>query len=183
MGRSTVCALIAMLITGHAAALPLPPVEECVRLALQRAPSAQAAEADLHAAQARVRAARAAAEAARQDAEAVRSETWPHLALNADGGFLGVDPGPTFRNDGGGQFLLGFNVPLFDGGAVAARSAAASAVHPSAQANVGQIRQTLAIALTRARADAQRARADAVAWQRAQPAVPTDRKTRSTCTA
>ena len=115
--------------------------------------------------------ARASAEAARHDADAARSEAWPHLALNADGGFLGVDPGPTFRNDGGGQFLFGFNVPLFDGGAIAARTAAATAVHASAEANIGQIRQTLAIALTHARADAQRARADALAWQRAQPAA------------
>ncbi|HSP99786.1 MAG TPA: TolC family protein [Candidatus Dormibacteraeota bacterium] len=115
--------------------------------------------------------ARAAAEAARHDADAARSEGRGHLALNADGGFLGVDPGPTFRNDGGGQFLFGFSIPLFDGGAIAARTAAATAVSASAEANVGQVRQDLAIALTHARADSQRARADAIAWRRAQPAA------------
>ncbi len=115
--------------------------------------------------------ARAAAEAARRDADAARSEGRGHLALNADGGFLGVNPGPTFRDNGGGQFLFGFSIPLFDGGAIAARTAAATAVSASAEANVGEVRQTLAIALTHVRADAQRARADAIAWQRAQPAA------------
>ena len=86
--------------------------------------------------------ARAAAEAARHDADAARSEGRGHLALNADGGFLGVNPGPTFRDNGGGEFLFGFSMPLFDGGAIAARTAAATAVSASAEANVGQVRQT-----------------------------------------
>lgn len=115
--------------------------------------------------------ARATAEAARRDADVARSEGRGHLALNADGGFLGVDPGPTFRDNGGGQFLFGFSIPLFDGGAIAARAAAATAVSAGAEANVGQVRQDLVIALTRARAGAQRAGADAVAWRRVQPAA------------
>jgi outer membrane protein TolC len=115
--------------------------------------------------------ARAAADAAQRDADAVRSEARAHLALTADGGFLGVDPGPTFRNNGGGQFLVGFSLPLFDGGAIAARSAAAAAVTASAEANVVQVRQTIAIELARIRSEAQRAQADVEAWQRALPAA------------
>jgi adhesin transport system outer membrane protein len=115
--------------------------------------------------------ARAAAEAAQHDADAVRSEGRPHLALNADGGFLGVNFAPTFRNNGGGEFLFGFSLPLFDGGAIAARTAAAEAVRASAEANVAQVRQTIAIALAHARTDAQRAQADAAAWQDKLPAA------------
>lgn len=115
--------------------------------------------------------ARASAEAARRDADVARSEGRGHLGLNADGGFLGVNPVPTFRDNGGGEFLFGFTMPLFDGGAIAARTAAATAASASAEANVGQVRQDLRIALTRARADAQRAGADIVAWQRLQPAA------------
>ena len=59
MERTAAGALAALLITSTALAAPLP-VDECVRLALARAPSARAADADLRAAQARVRAARAA---------------------------------------------------------------------------------------------------------------------------
>lgn len=115
--------------------------------------------------------ARAAADAARRDADAVRSEARSHLALTADGGFLGVNPGPTFRNNGGGQFLVGFTLPLFDGGAIAARIAAAAATTASADANVTQVRETIAIELARVRSDAQRAHADAEAWERALPAA------------
>lgn len=115
--------------------------------------------------------ARATAAAARYDAEAARSEGRGHLALNADGGFLGVNPVPTFRDNGGGEFLFGFSMPLFDGGAIAARTAAAVAESASADARVGQVRQDLAIALTNARSDGQRAHADAIAWRRAQPAA------------
>lgn len=115
--------------------------------------------------------ARASADAARHDAEAVRSEGAAHLAINADGGFLGVNPIPTFRDNAGGEFLLGFTIPLFDGGAIAARSAAATAVSASAAATVAQVRETLTIALTHARADAQRADADAAAWTALQPAT------------
>ncbi|MFN8640669.1 MAG: TolC family protein [Candidatus Binatia bacterium] len=115
--------------------------------------------------------ARAGADAARHDVDVARSEGGLQLALNADGGFLGVNPGPTFRNDGGGQFLFGFSVPLFDGGAIAARAAAATAASASAAANVEEVRQTLVIALARARADARRAHADARAWAAAQPAA------------
>ena len=113
--------------------------------------------------------ARASADAARRDADAIRSEGRGRLALTADGGFLGVDPGKTFRDNGGGEFLLGFILPLFDGGALSARVAAASAATASAEAKVRQARQTLVIALARLRADALRAQADAEAWQRALP--------------
>ena len=115
--------------------------------------------------------ARATADAAQRDADAVRSEGRAHLALNADGGFLGVNPGPTFRDNGGGEFLFGFSLPLFDGGAIAARTAAAEAVRASAEANVDEVRQTIVIALAHARSDAQRSQADATAWQRQLPAA------------
>jgi adhesin transport system outer membrane protein len=115
--------------------------------------------------------ARAAADAARHDADVARSDGRGHLALNADGGFLGVNPGPTFRDNGGGQFLFGFSIPLFDGGAISARTAAAVAASDSAAANVGQVRQDLVISLTHARAESRRAHADALAWRRTQPAA------------
>lgn len=115
--------------------------------------------------------ARAGADAARHDADAARSEGRPQLTLNADGGFLGVNPGPTFRDNGGGEFLFGFSVPLFDGGAIAARVAAAAAAALSADAGIGQTRQTLVIALAHTRADAERAHADAEGWRRVQPAA------------
>jgi outer membrane protein TolC len=115
--------------------------------------------------------ARAAADAARRDADAVRSEARSHLLLTADAGFLGVNPGSTFQDHGGGEFLFGFSLPLFDGGAIDARIAAATAAVASAEANVRQARDTLTIALARARADAERGEADAVAWARTQPAA------------
>ena len=112
---------------------------------------------------------RAAVEAALRDADAVRSEWRTRVTLTADGGALGVEPGPTFRDNAGGQFLLGVSVPLFDGGATRARIAAAVAVAHSAAASLEQSRQTLTVALGRTRVDAQRAQADLIAWQRAVP--------------
>ena len=115
--------------------------------------------------------ARAAAEAARRDADAVRSENHSRLTLSGDGGFLGVNPGPTFRDNGGGEFLVGFSIPLFDGGAVAARVAEATAKTASAEAKVDQERESLVIALTHLRSEAERARADAEAWSQTLPAA------------
>jgi outer membrane protein TolC len=115
--------------------------------------------------------ARAAVDAAGREADVVRSEGRSRLALTADSGFLGVDPGTTFRDNGGGEFLLGFTVPLFDGGAVAARVSAATAAAASAESKVGQVRETLVIELARLRAEAERAQADAEAWRRALPAA------------
>jgi outer membrane protein TolC len=115
--------------------------------------------------------ARAAADAAARESDVVRSDGRSRLVLTGDGGFLGVDPGNTFRNNGGGEFLLGFTVPLFDGGAIAARVAAAQAAAASATAQVGRVREHLAIELARTRADAERAQTDEETWRRALPAA------------
>jgi outer membrane protein TolC len=118
--------------------------------------------------------ARAAAEAARRQADAARSEWRGHLTLTASGGALGVQPGPTFHDNGGGQFLFGFTVPLYDGGGISARVAAAVAAASIAEANVEQSRQTIQIALARAGAEATRAQGDLTAWQRAVPQAQED---------
>ena len=113
--------------------------------------------------------AQAAVDAARRETEAVRSEWRGHVQLTASGGALGVTPERTFRDNGGGQFLLGFTVPLYDGGATAARLAAAAAAADSAAAALREARQTLVSALARARIEARRAAADLAAWRRAVP--------------
>ena len=111
--------------------------------------------------------ARAAIEAARREADIVRSERRERLTLVANGGFLGVDPGPTFSNNGGGQFLLGFALPIFDGGASAARIAGAVAATDAAEANAAQVRQTIRVALSRVEVEARRAQAELDAWTQA----------------
>jgi len=113
--------------------------------------------------------ARAAVEAARRDADAVRSEWRSHVDVTASGGALGVEPGHTFSHDGGGQFLFGFTLPLFDSGGTAARIAAAVADADGAEAAAAQSRQTLVIALAHAAIEARRAQADLTAWQAAAP--------------
>ncbi|MEO8602768.1 MAG: TolC family protein [bacterium] len=115
--------------------------------------------------------ARAAAAAAQHETDAVRSERRGRFGLAADGGFLGVNPGPTFRDNGGGEFLFSFSIPLFDGGAIAARVAAAAATAASADANVELVRQTIAIALGRLQTETRRAQADLDAWRGVQPAA------------
>lgn len=111
----------------------------------------------------------ATVEAARRESDAVRSERRAHMTLTASGGALGVRPAPTFRDHGGGQFLLGFTVPLYDGGGTAARVAAAAAAAKSTEANLEQSRQAITVALARAAAEARRAQGDVAAWQRAIP--------------
>ena len=113
--------------------------------------------------------AQAAVEAARRETDAVRSEWRGHAQLTASGGALGVIPDRTFRDNGGGQFLLGFAIPLYDGGATAARVAAAAAAADSAAAELREARQTLVTALARARIEARRAAADLAAWHSAVP--------------
>jgi outer membrane protein TolC len=113
--------------------------------------------------------ARAAADAAQREADAVRSEWRTHVTLTASGGALGVQPGPTFHDNGGGQFLFGLTLPVFDNGATAAKIAAAVAAANGAEAGVQQARQTVTVALARARVEAQRAQADLAASRRALP--------------
>jgi len=113
--------------------------------------------------------AHATVEAARRDADAVRSEWRGHLDLTASGGALGIDPGHTLTHNGGGQFLFGFNLPIFDSGGTAARIAAAVADAAGAEANAAAARQTVVIALQRAAVEARRAQQDLTAWQQAVP--------------
>jgi outer membrane protein TolC len=114
--------------------------------------------------------AHAAAEAARHDADAARAERLGRFGLSGDAGFLGDQFRPTFEQNGGGEFLLAFSIPLFDA-PLAARVAGAAATADSAASLVREARQTLAIALARARTEAERARADAQAWDAALPAA------------
>jgi outer membrane protein len=113
--------------------------------------------------------ARAAVQAARHDADVVRSDNREKLTLTANGGVLGIQPGPTFHDNGGGQFLFGFRLPIFDGGVVASRVAAAVATTQAAEANVQLARQTVDTAFTRAEVEAQRAHQDVAAWRQAIP--------------
>jgi outer membrane protein TolC len=113
--------------------------------------------------------ARATADAARREAEAVRSEWRGHLDVTASGGALGIEPGHTFSQNGGGQFLFGFTLPIFDSGGTAARITAAVADASAAAASAALSRQTVVIALARAAVEARRAQADLVAWQAAMP--------------
>ena len=113
--------------------------------------------------------ARAAVETARREADAVRSEQRGQLKLSADAGALGVPFVSTFRDHGGGQFLFGLTVPLFDGGVRANRLAAAVAAVNAAGAQMEESRRTLLLALERARAETERAEADVAAAERAVP--------------
>lgn len=118
--------------------------------------------------------ARAAVEAAQRDADAERAARWGALTLTASGGALGVEPGPTFHDHAGGQFLVGASVPVFDGGAIAARVAAAEATAHAAEATAEQTRRTLKLALARADIAAQQAQADLATWQRVVPQAADD---------
>jgi outer membrane protein TolC len=113
--------------------------------------------------------AQAAVDAARRETDAVRSEWRGHVQLTASAGALGVTPDHTFQDNEGGQFLLGFTVPLYDGGAIAARVGAANAAADSAAASLREARQTLLIALERTRVEAQHAEADLMVWRHAVP--------------
>jgi outer membrane protein TolC len=113
--------------------------------------------------------AQATADAAHRDADAVRSEWRTQVTLTASGGALGVQPGPTFHDNGGGQFLVGLSLPLFDSGATAARIAAAVAAADSADADLREARQGVAVALAQAAVGARRAQADLAASRQAIP--------------
>src|SRR5262249_25362973 len=90
-----------LVVTAGAARAATVPVEECVHLALGRAPSAQAALADVAAANAGVRAARAA--------------YWPRLQAQAQYGHSeGYDVVVT--NGGVTALGVGIEAPLLDGG-------------------------------------------------------------------
>jgi outer membrane protein TolC len=113
--------------------------------------------------------ARAGMAAAQEDAEAIRSENRGRLTFNADAGFVGVGPGTTFSRHGGSQFLLGFSVPLFNGGATAARIAGAVASTDAAEENVRLARQDIDRTLQRTSIEAARARDELKAWTQQLP--------------
>ncbi len=115
--------------------------------------------------------ARGAADTARADIDVARSEWRSQFRLTADGGALGVRPGETFRHDGGGQFMLGFMRPLFDGGVVESHVAAASATAVAAEARVDQARQDVRLAIARVIEDGRRAEGDVAAGRRAERAA------------
>lgn len=108
--------------------------------------------------------ARAAAQAAREDAAAIRSENRGRVTFDADAGFVGVGPTTTFRKHGGSQFLLGFSVPLFDGGATAARIAGAEANTEAAMEKLHLARQDIHRTLARTSIEATRAWNELDAW-------------------
>lgn len=104
--------------------------------------------------------ARAALAAAERDADAVRSEGAGRITLAAEAGALGVRPAQTFEHDGGGQFLLGFTVPIFDGGVRAAHLASAIADAEKARASLDEVTRTLRLSWVRASAEERRATQD-----------------------
>jgi cobalt-zinc-cadmium efflux system outer membrane protein len=113
--------------------------------------------------------ARGAEEAARREADAARSEQRAQVKVSADAGALGVPFASTFRDHGGGEFLFGLSVPLFDGGARANRLAAALAAASAAEAQAEETRRTLVLGLERARLEKDRAEADVASARRAVP--------------
>lgn len=165
-GRSAEASLDAALaeltiLTGTevtAAALTEPPMtslDEPTEVAVEASPTLEDA--------------RAGAVAAHEDTETIRSERRGRVTLNADAGFVGIGPGTTFREHGGSQFLLGFSVPLFDGGATGARIARATASTNAAEENVRLARQNIDLNLLRTGVEARRARTELDVWTRQLP--------------
>jgi len=120
-------------------------------------------------------------EAATQDvaaAEAARRAAWaerrPQVTARADAGLWGSDPthrvpgdfaathpgsgfGDRLRRDLGYSFLIGFSLPLFDGGAIAARTAAADLELQQARQRVRSQRAAVELRLVSARRALERA--------------------------
>lgn len=107
--------------------------------------------------------ARETADAARRDAAAIAAERFGKAMLTADVGAIGVGVSDTLERRAGAQFLLGFDVPLFDGGARDLRVAAARADARSAEAKLAEATRAVELALVQAAAEARRAQVDAAA--------------------
>ena len=122
---------------------------------------------DLVAASPVVSDAREAAEAAARDAAALEGERIGKATLTADAGVIGVAFADSFERRSGAQFLLGFDVPLFDGGARNLRIAAARADARGAQSKVAEAARTVRLSVEHATSEARRAEIDAAAAREA----------------
>jgi len=111
--------------------------------------------------------ARAQLVVAEREAEALRGERAGQVTASAEAGALGVNPEHTFEHDAGGQFLVGYTLPLFDGGVRASKLAAARAAIEGARAKLDEVSRTLQLSWDRAAAEARRAEADAAAAREA----------------
>jgi outer membrane protein TolC len=107
--------------------------------------------------------ARAQLAVAEREADGLRAERAGQVTASAEAGALGVSPSQTFEHDAGGQFLVGYTLPLFDGGVRASKLASARAAIESARAKLDEVSRTLALSWDRAAAEARRAEADAAA--------------------
>jgi outer membrane protein len=153
----------AELSSARAALSSLSGVGFAVDLAEPSAKSASTAGDDAIAASPLLAEARAELEASQHEVEGIRSEGMGRVTVSAEAGALGVRPRDTFEHDGGGQFLLGFTVPLFDGGTRSARLAAALAAAETARAKLDEVTRMLRLSWAQAGTDARRAEADAAA--------------------
>lgn len=111
--------------------------------------------------------AREAADAAERDASSIGAERFGKATLTADGGAIGVGGADTLEHRGGAQFLLGLDVPLFDGGVRARKIDAARAEERAARATLLEARRKLRLQIDEGRAELRRAEVDGAAAREA----------------
>jgi outer membrane protein TolC len=107
-------------------------------------------------------------EAAEHEAEAARGERFGAMKLGAEGGALGVRPETTFTDDGGGQFLVQFDLPVIDA-SMSYRETTARLRAAAARAKVEESRRTVSLALATADSALRRADADLAAARETEP--------------
>ncbi len=90
-----------------------------------------------------LRAAQRSVSSAESDVRAAEAEAYPTFQVSLTTGFMGVDPGKTIANNGGASYDGLVSMPIFEGGAIAARIDEAKARQRSAQAQVRQIKLAL----------------------------------------
>jgi outer membrane protein TolC len=108
-------------------------------------------------------------EAAEREADAIRSERWGRMTFTGEAGAVGIRPRTTFQDNGGAQFLMGFDLPLFDGGVRASRLGAARAEAEAARAKVDEARRTVTLQLAQITTEAARAEAEVLSRREALP--------------